>query len=243
MDENPERIRVLVVRHGVTLWNKEGRYQGQTDIPLSDEGISQAEAVGRRLAGEPVCRVYSSDLARARMTASIIARHHDIEVKTDRRLREMYFGEWEGLTFDEIGKKWPGLRDKWLKDPVNLRPPGGESASDLISRVLKAVRDIYSDIKNITPAGPGDEPVAIRPEQQDEPVGIRPEREGKGGAGPCCVIVCHGGVIRSLIALSSSGSAESMWSRAVRQSSITTGRLGPDGLVIESWDDVAHLGG
>lgn len=202
----------------MTLWNKEGRYQGQTDIPLSDEGIAQAEAVGRRLAGEPVCRMYSSDLARATMTASIIARHHNIEVKTDRRLREMYFGEWEGLTFDEIGKKWPSLRDRWLKDPVNLRPPGGESASDLIARVLEAVRDIYSDIKNITRTGPG-------------------------GAGPCCVIVCHGGVIRSLIALSSIGSAESMWSRAVRQSSITTGRLGPDGLVIESWDDVAHLGG
>lgn len=216
----------------MTLWNKEGRYQGQTDIPLSDEGIAQAEAVGRRLAGEPVCRMYSSDLARATMTASIIARHHNIEVKTDRRLREMYFGEWEGLTFDEIGKKWPSLRDRWLKDPVNLRPPGGESASDLIARVLEAVRDIYSDIKNITRTGPG-----------GEPAGTRREQEGKSDAGPCCVIVCHGGVIRSLIALSSSGSAEGMWSRAVRQSSITTGRLGPDGLVIESWDDVAHLGG
>jgi len=223
MAANTDRIRVLVVRHGATLWNKEGRYQGQTDIPLSGEGIAQAEAVGRRLAAEPVCRVYSSDLARAKMTADIIARHHNIEVKTDRRLREMYFGEWEGLTFDEIGATWPGLRDGWLKDPVSLRPPGGESASDLISRVLEAVRDIYSEIRDmmVAPAG--------------EPV-------GPGSAGRCCVIVCHGGVIRSLVALSSSGSPESMWSRPVRQSSITTGALGPDSLVIEAWDDVSHLG-
>jgi len=208
------RIRVLIVRHGVTRWNKEARYQGQTDIPLSEDGIAQAQAVGRRLAPEPVCRVYSSDLSRAKMTADIIAQHHHIEVKTDRRLREMFFGEWEGLTFDEIGAKWPGLRDGWLKDPVSLRPPGGESASDLISRVLEAMRDIYSELRD---------------------TGKQPETR------PCCVIVCHGGVIRSLIALSSSGSAESMWSKPVRQSSITTGSMGPDGLVIEAWDDVSHL--
>ncbi len=234
MAMNADRIRVLIVRHGVTLWNKEARYQGQTDIPLSEDGIAQAQAVGKRLAAEPVCRVYSSDLSRAKVTADIIAQHHHIEVKTDRRLREMFFGEWEGLTFDEIGAKWPGLRDRWLKDPVNLRPPGGESASDLISRVLEAMRDIYSELRG-TRDEEGPAPAAAAGRSTEGAPASQPTPR------PCCVIVCHGGVIRSLIALSSSGSAESMWSKPVRQSSVTTGSLGPGGLVIEAWDDVSHL--
>jgi broad specificity phosphatase PhoE len=215
----------LVVRHGLTSWNKELRYTGQTDIPLAEEGIAQAEAVGRRLAGRPVCRVYSSDLIRAKMTAGSIARHHDLEVRTDRRLREMHFGEWEGLTHAEIGQKWPGLRDRWLKDPINLKPPGGETVTELSARVQEALRDIYRE-------------VSILPEAQESE---RPQTGEAEAAKPCCVIVCHGGVIRSLLALSSSGSLETMWTRAVRHSSITTGWLGPDGLSIDAWDDVEHL--
>src|ERR1051326_3352209 len=88
--------RLFVVRHGVTAWNAEGRWQGHTDVSLTDEGIAQAHGVARRLAKERVDAVWSSDLSRARMTAEIIAEHHRLPVATTPALREQRLGDWEG---------------------------------------------------------------------------------------------------------------------------------------------------
>ncbi len=95
-------MRLIVVRHGETLYNVQSRYTGQSDIPLSALGEQQAAALGKRLAAEPLAAIAASDLQRARVTAQAIARYHKLPVQEDVDLREISFGTWEGATYDEI---------------------------------------------------------------------------------------------------------------------------------------------
>lgn len=125
--------RILLVRHGTTEWNESGRYQGISDIPLNEQGLRQAEALRQRLAGERIDVIYSSDLKRAVQTAGAIAAGRDLEVIDCRELREMNFGEFEGLTFTEIGDRYDS--EWWAARDANLEIPGGESISQLAARV------------------------------------------------------------------------------------------------------------
>ncbi|MCR4432026.1 MAG: alpha-ribazole phosphatase [Tepidanaerobacteraceae bacterium] len=151
--------RFYLIRHGETLWNKEFKYQGQSDIPLSDTGRLQALKLSERLKAQKIDGVYSSDLQRAMETARIISVPHELEVFPAREMRELSFGKWEGCTFDEINEKWPGEMERWRKDPYNERPEGGENLSELCERVsifLKAAANKHPE-KNIlivTHAGP-----------------------------------------------------------------------------------------
>ena len=89
------------------MWNKQSRYQGQSNVPLSDTGRMQAKILSRRLENEAIDLIYASDLDRAIETANIIAEPHDLEVICSKSMRELGFGIWEGLTYDEIINKWP----------------------------------------------------------------------------------------------------------------------------------------
>lgn len=100
--------RLILVRHGQTDYNYAGRIQGASDIALNEAGLAQARAVGESLAGDKsIAAVYSSPLGRAMATAESIAAPHGLEVSSDARLRERGFGDWEGLTREEIEKGWP----------------------------------------------------------------------------------------------------------------------------------------
>jgi len=92
---------LLLVRHGETDWNAEGKLQGHTDRPLNDYGRRQAQALAERIAGESIDAVYASDLSRARETAEILAEKFGLTVVVDPDLREKNWGNWEGLTSDE----------------------------------------------------------------------------------------------------------------------------------------------
>jgi broad specificity phosphatase PhoE len=92
---------LLLVRHGETDWNAEGRLQGHTDRPLNDVGRRQAAALAERLAGDGITAVYASDLSRARETAAILAARLELPVVLDPDLRERDWGNWEGLTGGE----------------------------------------------------------------------------------------------------------------------------------------------
>lgn len=131
---------VYLVRHGVTDWNIAHRTQGHSDIDLNEEGREQARSVAAELAPIPLHAVYSSDLSRAVNTAITISQGREMEVVVDRRLREIDEGEWEGLTEDEIVKRWP---DVWESRHWAQRP-GGESPGEVRSRSLLAVRDMVS---------------------------------------------------------------------------------------------------
>jgi len=131
--------RFIVVRHGETRWNVEERIQGQGDSPLTDRGIAQAEAIGKRLARERFDAIVASDLGRAMDTATRIARHCGLQVVPDARLRERSFGQGEGLTYAEIDRRYPDVfsRGAATTDP-DLNVPGGESRRQFHERVRAA---------------------------------------------------------------------------------------------------------
>ena len=90
---------IIIIRHGETEWNKTGRFQGHSDIALSQEGRAQAAALGRNLAVDDVDAIYASDLTRAMETAAPLAKRFGLEVIPDAALRELNFGAWEGRNF------------------------------------------------------------------------------------------------------------------------------------------------
>jgi broad specificity phosphatase PhoE len=131
-------MRVLLIRHGRSTWNAERRWQGWADPPLSPEGVAQAEAAAAAMRGLAVGAVVSSDLARARSTAEIIARAAGVDVSVESALRERDVGLWSGLTSDEIEARWPGQLEAYRADPA-MPFPDGEGADALLARALPAV--------------------------------------------------------------------------------------------------------
>lgn len=135
--------RVILVRHGETLWNAGRKFQGQSDIALNAVGLKQAELTAQRLANENIDAAYSSDLKRSRETAETIARGRGLDVRARSELREINFGEWEGMTFEEISAHSPGALERMRADTESVRPPGGESWSDVRQRVQAVFDEIY----------------------------------------------------------------------------------------------------
>lgn len=119
--------KIIFVRHGQTEWNVLGRYQGQTDIALSPLGIEQAEKLAAHFPVDKVEAVYSSDLVRAMTTARCVADRFGLTVEPRPELRELNFGDWEGLTYDEIVAKWPDALNNFFQHPDVLEIPHGES--------------------------------------------------------------------------------------------------------------------
>jgi broad specificity phosphatase PhoE len=134
--------RLLLARHGETDWNREGRWQGQKNVPLSNRGREQALTLANRLKSEQLAAVYSSALQRAIATAQEIAIRHKLNVCRDERLNEIDLGEWEGLPHKDIVAKYPQLLQAWERDPFSVQPPNGEGIAQLERRVLAAVREI-----------------------------------------------------------------------------------------------------
>jgi broad specificity phosphatase PhoE len=135
-------FELVVVRHGRTAWNATGRFQGQTDVPLDDTGREQARGVAALLRGEHFARAIASDLGRARETAEIALAGQPPALEFDERWREMRFGSWEGLVWDEIVARQPDLATKSSTTPRFYTPPGGESFDDLCERIADALADI-----------------------------------------------------------------------------------------------------
>jgi broad specificity phosphatase PhoE len=124
---------VLLARHGETDWNRERRWQGQTDTPLNDTGRRQAEELAVALDGEPIAAIYASDLARARETAEIVAARLELPVRADPRLREVDVGDWAGLPVD--------LRED--ERPLDVFAADRHDAfAEMVERVTAALREI-----------------------------------------------------------------------------------------------------
>lgn len=135
-------MRLLLARHGQTDHNLQRRYQGQIDTALNQAGLEQTEKLAARLAAERIDAIYSSDLRRSLQTAEMIAHGHALKVIRDARLREMSFGEWEGYTHDEVQAQAPALVSEWIKDPVNVAPPRGETVRELAARVQAGLDEV-----------------------------------------------------------------------------------------------------
>jgi broad specificity phosphatase PhoE len=136
---HPRRVLYLA-RHGETAWNLEGRWQGHTDVALSDRGRAQAIALAGRLVGLGIAHVHASDLSRARETAEIVARHLALaDVAVDPDLRERAFGVFEGLTREECAARHPDVWADYERDR-RIHPPGAEPHESVLARVTGAMR-------------------------------------------------------------------------------------------------------
>lgn len=129
--------KLFLVRHGDTELNSAERYWGRSDVKLNAAGIRQAERLRDRLAVEKIDAVYSSDLERALVTAEIIASSHQLAVITCAELREVNFGQLEGLNFSEISRLYPEVAKLWAERSTKLKYPGGESLVEFNTRVSK----------------------------------------------------------------------------------------------------------
>lgn len=128
-------MRALLVRHGETLWNREGRHQGRIDIPLSPEGEAQAEALGRRLEGLSLARAVASPLLRARGTAErALGEGRAAMLQLDPGLVEMDHGTWEGQLSRDVDREAADLRRAWRERPHEVRLPGGETLQEVEAR-------------------------------------------------------------------------------------------------------------
>lgn len=224
-------IRVILVRHGATAWNETGRYQGHTDVALSDLGRRQAECLGRRLAREPIDLAYSSDLSRARETAEIALRDRSIPLKVQSTLREARFGAWEGLRYDEVGARYPREWAIWVENPAHVRPPGGgESLADLRERIVSSYREIV--------APPSSQAQTDGPRDW---FGYRAAGSSTANSGPTVLMVTHGGPVRALLTHVFDMPVELYWRFGVRPSSVTVLEVYPEGAVAEVIGDTSHL--
>lgn len=135
-------MTLVLARHGQTDWNAARRFQGASDIGLSERGRAQAECLGRAIDGRRLAAVYVSPLLRARETAAIAVRQGAIPVIPIDALRELSLGEWEGRTVDEIRGEEGDPYLAWLRAPHDFPPPGGEPLDRVAARVRAALDGI-----------------------------------------------------------------------------------------------------
>ncbi|MBD2549040.1 histidine phosphatase family protein [Microcystis elabens FACHB-917] len=139
--------RLLLVRHGETDWNREGRFQGQIDIPLNAHGLAQAEAARAFLAPVPLQRAYSSDMSRPLRTAEVVlGSHPGVPLTACRGLREIGHGLWEGRLESEIAAGWPDLLAAWKRTPETVQMPEGETIGGVSERSLQAWNRIVAGL-------------------------------------------------------------------------------------------------
>ena len=137
-------LKIIFIRHGKTLWNSSGRFQGQSNTQLSEEGIIQAQKLAENFPVEHIDAVYSSPLDRAFITGKIIADKFHVPITADKRLCEISFGAWEGLTYNEIHAKWPAEIEMLFSRPDETAIPQGEKFTDVQKRAVEALNDIIA---------------------------------------------------------------------------------------------------
>ncbi len=135
-------LKLILIRHGETDWNKESVFRGLEDVRLNATGIAQADATAEALKDEVLEAIYSSPLKRALVTARRIAQPHEIEARESMDLRDINYGVWQGLSEAQVKEKWPKDYARWLESPGRMRFPGGESARKCWKRVVGGFREI-----------------------------------------------------------------------------------------------------
>ena len=141
--------RIVLVRHGETDWNKQGRFQGQIDIPLNQNGKEQAKAASKFLKNIFIQKAFSSSLSRPRETAQIILKEHPgIEISLKDNLIEIGHGQWEGKLESEIKSDWPDLLKTWKSFPEKVQMPEGENINDVSNRSITGWIEICKNLKN-----------------------------------------------------------------------------------------------
>lgn len=207
-------VRLLLVRHGVTTWNREGRFQGHLDPPLDQIGVEQAQLLGARLAAEEAgpLRIVTSPLTRAASTAAVLADALEgagvaVARSTHAGLMEIGQGDWSGQTHDEIARDEPERYAAWRAGGGQVAPPGGEEIVAAEGRIVSALDELIGD----------------------------------DGATLC--LVSHGGILRLAAGHLLGLPPVTAWAFDVDNASLSRlGRPGAsEPWRIEAWNDTAHL--
>lgn len=135
--------KLILVRHGESEYNAKGIIQGHIDTDLTPKGIIQAHLLALELKSKfNIKKIFSSDLRRAYRTAYIIGDNIGLDIIKDNRLREMYFGDWEGKSYQEIFQNKKDYFYKWLKNPIKYPLPSQEKKEDFFKRISNFLNDI-----------------------------------------------------------------------------------------------------
>ena len=134
--------KLILARHGETVWNVEKIYRGRADVNLDEVGIKQAELLGKYLSNWKLEAIYSSPLKRALDTANIVARYQKIGVHVAEGFIDFDYGEWQSLPEQEAKKLYPTLHNEWHNNPHKVKMPGGESLEDVRKRAVAIVNDV-----------------------------------------------------------------------------------------------------
>lgn len=207
-----DATRILAIRHGETAWNVDTRIQGQQDIGLNAQGHWQARQLGLALRQQALCAVYTSDLARARLTAQAIVQARADSAQpappllTHAGLRERHFGQFQGQTFQDIEARWPEEARRWRQRDPAWAPAGGESLLQLQARVLATLNEL-----------------AAR------------------HLGEQIVLVAHGGVIDTLYRAATGLALDAPRTWVLRNTAINRLLWTPDSLTLVAWSDTQHL--
>lgn len=233
---------LILVRHGETVLNAAGIAQGWNDSALSDTGQRQARALAERLKSQGVTAIFSSPLGRARTTAEVLSAAIGLPVTTLPELREMCYGEWEGMRFLDVRERYPDDYVKWIDD-ADYRCPGGESHRDLLVRMEQAFAHVgvpqlgpESGVKNVAVAGLRSSGRAEEAAAAAQNLSISPQNEERQRV----VLVTHGTAIR--VGATALLGAPLSTARHLAQDNASFNlfiRRG-DRLVLKVWNDTTH---
>lgn len=134
--------RVVLIRPGETDWNKIERWQGIVAVPLNMHGIKQAQRLAKFVRNIGLNVIYSSDVRRARDTATVLSEYANVPIHYDERLRERHLGLWQGLSMNEMRDWYKKQYDELMQDPINIPAPEGESRAQVAERVTACFEDI-----------------------------------------------------------------------------------------------------
>ncbi|MEX2270633.1 MAG: histidine phosphatase family protein [Vicinamibacterales bacterium] len=135
-------MNLYLIRHGQTEFSRENRFCGTSDPPLTGAGAAMAEAFARAYASVKWDAIYTSPMLRSRQTADAIARLTGVQATVEDGLKEIAYGEWEGLTVDDVKARWPGAYAYWAADVASRGAPGGETAFHVAARAMRVVEAI-----------------------------------------------------------------------------------------------------
>lgn len=135
-------MKLVLVRHGESNWNRTGLVQGWRDPHLSTHGENQTKLLARKLSANHFKAIYSSPLRRAYQSAKILAAALGVSIKTCEGLKEMHLGKWEGKPLKRIEQEYPGMPSRWFERPTGVKIPGGESIASFRKRVITTLDEI-----------------------------------------------------------------------------------------------------
>jgi broad specificity phosphatase PhoE len=136
-------MRIYLVRHGETEWNRTRRFQGRSNLPLNQEGKKQVRALALALKNKPLMAIYTSPLLRALETARLIKVFHpSTPIFEEKGLIEMDLGEFDGMKVQDWAEQYPDIRKSWNKNPASVKMPGGESLKEVQARAKETLERI-----------------------------------------------------------------------------------------------------